>query len=551
MTDVRDVLVDSEEEEEDKEGSDDSDVEEEMEGLDEDNDSALNPTTLCLLSMTTLAPTEKPSLKVFGIPELAYIICSVIQKRDNVSLMQVCRQFFHDVLPFVWEEVDEANALVSLIPGGGIFTYDSELSPYIVMQLPHSLELSRFNIYAPYVKRFTPSALYIDNHEGWEEFLSCVRSIDLLPNLEALYLPVSEHNRYRSGPDKIQADSANWITAFLSSSLRTLTLVPREATHSIQLTHWLDFDLTNSLITAVSQECRHLCSLSVFPAEIRARGSQFWDMFSQQASFSYDSLQIHSSLAHLSNLSSLSISPVILSTEALIAISGLRNLGSLRVLGLEYDRKVYCDDLQIPTSAFPVLKNLELYQLTWGTIVNMCKAKSIVDGLHSMTISYAHQSDISDANETSMSLSDIIPLLAANNSHVTALSVDSYQHPTISPRVLESLKSLSLVSLHLGWSMVLDHKFEALCSFLSCTPLVEKLKLNMDQDPFSPQRLKTIVGILPRLRSIWIPVEWGLITGLTEADFTLSRSRNTNLLHLRSNFYLPDPQQESAERLAR
>jgi hypothetical protein len=82
--------------------------------------------------MTTLTAIEKASLKVFGIPELTYLICSITQKRDNASLMRVCRQFFHQILPFVWEEVDEANPLVSMIPGCGIFTYDIDLVPYVV-----------------------------------------------------------------------------------------------------------------------------------------------------------------------------------------------------------------------------------------------------------------------------------------------------------------------------------------------------------------------------------------------------------------------------------
>ncbi|CAE6531914.1 unnamed protein product [Rhizoctonia solani] len=139
--------------------------------------------------MASLARTERASLKVFGIPELAHLICATIQKRDNVSLMRVCRQLFYYILPFVWEEVDEANSLMSLIPGGGIVINDPELSPYMVMQLPNSLELSRFNVYGPHVKRLTPSALWVDEYDDWEGFLSCTQSVDLLPNLETLYLP--------------------------------------------------------------------------------------------------------------------------------------------------------------------------------------------------------------------------------------------------------------------------------------------------------------------------------------------------------------------------
>ena len=82
--------------------------------------------------MASSAPTEQAALKLFGIPELAHLICGTIRKRDNVNLMKVCRGLFYSILPFVWEEVNGPNPLVSLIPGGGIVYYESELPSYIV-----------------------------------------------------------------------------------------------------------------------------------------------------------------------------------------------------------------------------------------------------------------------------------------------------------------------------------------------------------------------------------------------------------------------------------
>ncbi|KAG8688514.1 hypothetical protein FRC11_005306 [Ceratobasidium sp. 423] len=506
--------------------------------------------------MASLAPTERASLKVFGIPELTHLICTAIQKRDNVNLMRVCRQLFYYILPFVWEEVDEANSLVSLIPGGGIITYDSEVSPHVVMRLPESLELSRFNIYAPHVKRLTPSALCIDEYDNWEGFLSCTRSVDLLPNLEALHLATLDNTRHTTTVTdwKIEAESVNWIIAFLSTSLRTLALVPSEALGFGHRIRWLDFGLTNSLLTSVAQKCPRLCSFNILPGEVESRAPvSRWRFGSvPQVSFSCDSPEIHSNLLRLSNLSFLLISPVVLSPKALNALSGLPKLETLCILGLENDLKVYGDDLQVPIEPFPALRNLELSRLTWGTVVNLCNAKFLTTKLHSITISYPHHSEVPDIFEDVSTRSfDIIPSLAANSPSITTLALRYFGDRQVSPGGLKSWGCLPLVNLHLGWTVISYCGFEALYSILSRLLLLEGLELNVDQKPFDLKQLRTIVETLPRLRRIQIPVKWGSIMQLTAADFTPCRTQSNNTLYLKSDFYLPKVQQEGAERLAR
>ncbi|CAE6461845.1 unnamed protein product [Rhizoctonia solani] len=156
--------------------------------------------------MALPAPTKRAALKVFGIPELAHIICGTLRKRDNARLTQVCRELFYSILSFVWEEIDRPDLLVSMIPGGGIVFYESELSPYVVMRLPGSLDLSRFNIYAPHVKRLTLYRMNVDAYDGWERFLSCTRSVDLLPNLEAIYFPTSHIDQYALSKEQVDTN---------------------------------------------------------------------------------------------------------------------------------------------------------------------------------------------------------------------------------------------------------------------------------------------------------------------------------------------------------
>ncbi|CAE7131483.1 unnamed protein product, partial [Rhizoctonia solani] len=508
----------------------------------------LRPRFFHLLSMSSQVHAERTALRVFGIPELAHLICGTIPRYDNVSLMQTCRQLFHNILPFVWERVDQADTLVSLIPGGGVVTYNlnPDLLPYMVMQLPSRLDLTRFNIYAPYVKRFSPSTPYVDEYAGWESFLSCVRSIDLLPNLETIYLPVRDHNEYSYGDVKaIDTDCVNWVTAFLSSSLRTLQLGywKQGPYWNNRGAPWMDFSLFDSLMAVVFQKCSGLRSLSILPASVRhdegyARSSQLL--------FSRGNPQAYLNFLQLNNLSSLRVSSAILNLDALVTLSVLPSLETLCIHGSDLDRYISCDGLELPIEAFPALKHLELTAQTWANIGNLCSAKPIVLGLHSLTIEYpSYQSE-----GQYHSLHDIIPLLAVNNSSIATLVLHGFRTTLVPPSVLQSWRQLPLIDLHLEWSFDTDQAFSIISSIISCLPLLEVLKLSMAEYVFDLRELRTIVEHLPRLRHLRAPLEEGSVTEFVEGDFTPCRSQSNESLYLESNFYLPTPQQENAERLA-
>ncbi|CAE6480267.1 unnamed protein product, partial [Rhizoctonia solani] len=473
--------------------------------------------------MASPVSTEPAWLKVFGIPELAHIICATFRRRDKASLMQVCRPIFYSLLPVVWEEVDAPDALVSMIPGGGFLTYDSDLVPYVVMQLPGSLELSRFNIYAPHVKRLTLSPIYVDEYDGWGRFLACTQHANLLPNLEILYLPSPERGHYGCNTPKVETDSVNWIIAFLSSSLQTLVLTPPEARHFAQYTNtpWLDFSSFGGLMTSVAQKCPQLRSLSILPRDFRKRvptpGRNYRPL--PQGLFPYKPSEICSNLLYLSNLTSLLASPAILYPEAMITLSGLPCLESLCVVGWEYEYEVHCNHLQLPIKSFPVLKHLELNRLSWSTIANLCNATPLISGLQSMTIAYPAVSNVGSDEKTYKSLSDIIPLLAANNSIITTLTVHEYGSRQISPEILNAWSRLPLVNLHLGWSVIDYCGFDVLYSILSCLPLLEVLELSLTQDPLYLKQMREIVDLLPRLRRLRIPVKWESIFELAQRDF--------------------------------
>ncbi|CUA71937.1 hypothetical protein RSOLAG22IIIB_09950 [Rhizoctonia solani] len=285
--------------------------------------------------MSSPAPTEPAALKVFGIPELAHLICAITRKHDNANLMQACRKLFRSILPFVWEQVDGPNALMSMIPGGGVVYHESEsgLSPYIVMQLPGSLELSRFNIYAPHVKRLMLSHIYVDVYDEWRRFHSCTQSVDLLPNLEAIYFPPPHPSKSISNDNQVETDAVNWAIAFLSTSLQALVQAPPEVTHSIRATSplWLDFDSLHNIMTSIAQKCPRLHSLNILPAQAKPTEPTNRPGLGPlpRISFWFNSPKTYSSFFQLGHLTSLLISVVILCPGGLAALSILPKLECL------------------------------------------------------------------------------------------------------------------------------------------------------------------------------------------------------------------------------
>ncbi|KAH7337599.1 hypothetical protein B0J17DRAFT_432070 [Rhizoctonia solani] len=335
----------------------------------------------------------------------------------------------------------------------------------------------------------------------------------------------------------------NWVIAFLSTSLQTLMLATPEVTHSTRYgsAPWLDFSLFTSLITSVAQKCPRLRSLGVLHGNLKKRcprsGRNYGPL--PQDLFSCDSPEIYSNFLHLSNLTSLVASAAILYPEAVLALSGLPRLESLCIIDREYNFKVCCDHSQLPIKAFPALKHLELNRLSWSTIADLCKVKPLVSGIQSMTISYPGYSNAGD-EERYRSLSDIIPVLALNNSILATLTVHDYGSRQISPEILNSWSHFPLVNLHLGWSVINYCGFDVLCSILSRLPLLEILELSLTQDPLDLKQLREIVDLLPRLRRLWIPVKWEFVFELAPRDFTPCRSDSDHNLYLKSNFYLPN-----------
>ncbi|CAE6477917.1 unnamed protein product [Rhizoctonia solani] len=505
------------------------------------------------------------ALKVFGIPELAHLICGTNRKRDNVNIMLTCRLIFQNIMPLVWEEVDDVVSLVSMIPGGGIISYDSEpLSPLMitpartrkVLRCPRALNLSRFNIYAPSIKRLRlPLTIHVDEYENWEAFLSCALPVELLPSLESIYLSFPKNHPHQNYETKIGPDLVNLVISFLSSSLSTLVMVPPNVASQPQPSDWMNLELFHKLLSTVSQKCPNIRTIQILPGDIVLRESGYrWNSgVIQKLSFSYGSSGINAVILPLSRLVSLLVSPFVLNPGVLYAIAKLPALESLHILGIESDYTVYCNNLQLPTQSFPALTHLELNRLVKKTVINICKLGPFVQTLRSLSIlnhpeSGSHSIYIPKPYPN---LFDIIRAMASYNSKLERLTTRQANVHTL-PKLVELWGHFPLVSLRLEWGVDLYDDFDALHRLLSWFPLLEDLVLgDLGMDEFDLKQVRAIVQLLPLLRHLRISIEWESILQLEKADFQPVSTQSEHTLCLESLFHLPNPQQESAENVAR
>jgi hypothetical protein len=528
------------------------------------------------------SPTQRElaCMQVFSIPELAHLICKSARKSDNVSLLRVSRQLFHDIRPFVWESTDAIATLALMIPGTNIVVHDEDLMPFTVssydpsckylfsdvdttskvMHLPGSLDLSRFNLYAPYIKQLEiPYTLQIDKYDNWEDFLACTRSIDLLPNLETLHMVFSH-----PWTECIATDLINWATAFLSTSLLGLSVHPdllrpmfaslwMNSPRSTHFGAYVDLNLTHKLLRHVSPKCPQLNSLTLMPGNVTTKTTteawRGWHSTSQvlltNVSFTTPSSlpETHSNILRFRSLRTLTTTPFILEAQTFMALSQLPRLQSLSVSSLPEDLDIYCRGFEVPDNAFPALQSLELKCMNWDSIINLCSLKPFIHDLRSVNILDA-RSLVGTLNRNR--LAELLSLFAKHNSPITSMSVQGHDSWPTPPGMIQYLQYLPLVKLTLA-PFQLD-EFN-IVTFLHALPVVEELRLALPNALHLGQ-LRLIVSLLSKLHSLSLPFLDESVDELSEEDFRILRSQSQDKLYL-WDFPLQSLRDEDAKRLAR
>ncbi|CAE7185602.1 unnamed protein product [Rhizoctonia solani] len=199
--------------------------------------------------------------KVLKVPELLSLICSFARTADCVSLARTCRPIFKVATVFVWQHVNGAQNLLTLLSGTLIIgDIKSPESRKIAIGVAASaVDFSRFDFYAPYVRRLT-----VYGHEakyfrvsGWSPLLIRANSRPLLPNLLSMVMQTKCDSH---GPDQFM-----WIRSFSGPSVLTIQAAP---SHLLSRTPPRVSPLAASaILDTIAARCPRLLKLSLFVSE--------------------------------------------------------------------------------------------------------------------------------------------------------------------------------------------------------------------------------------------------------------------------------------------
>ncbi|CAE6437513.1 unnamed protein product [Rhizoctonia solani] len=493
------------------------------------------------------------SLHVFGILELAKLICNLIPRSDNARLLCVCRQLSQDIRPFVWEHTDAVETLIGMIPETRVDTYiDEPFRPYLTMHLPKSLDISRLGIYAPHIKSLDiPLTTSIDEYKNWGGFLSSIgtQAIELLPNLEHLRLALPRDTR----GETIRLEAFNWAVAFMSSSLLSFRVYPElrwDADIKEFSDAWIKLELATHLLRNLSKRCPKLNSLMILPgnielktkvAEIHPRLGQITEVVPTLAKFWAPLEKIHLILPRFQSLRILSATPYILEPAAFIALSKLPCLESLtmRDVQLDNDWQGYCYklDSELTDQSFPALQHLELIDLLHDTLIHICNQRPLAQALHSLRPAIAW------SNVHQNKLAHLLGLLAKHRSPVGRLCL--FHIPpnwSLFPYSINLIFHLKLTHLSIPQPNGFNYEMAQLAHV---APALESLEFNQwmcDRD-FRLEELWPIATLWPNLRHLSAPIEFSSAGHLGEPGPAPRDSQSLEPFCLESYFY-DDPEVE-------
>ncbi|CAE7176713.1 unnamed protein product [Rhizoctonia solani] len=453
--------------------------------------------------------TPNSSLRVFEIYELVVLICELLSRRDNASLLCVCHQLSRVVRPFVWERIDTVEPLVRMIPGTCVDVYgDEPFRPFITMSLPKSLDLARLSFYAPYIKYLDiPLTTTIDAYENWDQFLASTRTTDLLPNLQHLKLIFT----WRTNEETIIGDTLKWVTAFLSSSLLSLEIYPDFGWNASihRFGHaFIGLDRATQLLHALSEKCSRLSSLAILPGDITTHSSMWLDtttygagaeVVPASAIFHKEHIRLDLIFPRFEYLRDLSATPSILESRVFRALGDLAYLETLSIRGFPItDLQGNCykvaSNLELTAHSFPALRHLDLLNLHYKVVINICRHKPLARALRRLR----------PINWWSTGRQRHTELLDSLIEHDSAIDQLDLFHLLprwfITPRFLRCLSYLQLT--HLSIPQPVHRRFEYDWNELArAVPVLKSLELTewITYEPLEFERLWDIAIALPNL----------------------------------------------------
>ncbi|KAG9097515.1 hypothetical protein FRC06_007473 [Ceratobasidium sp. 370] len=428
-----------------------------------------------------------PFQRTFNLPELVHIICSFLKRRDYVNLLYLSHDVYACILPLVWEETN-LKAVLSLIPETG--------TPSGIIDLPSAADLTRLNIYTPWVKTLT-----VSKTEEFDFPDEQPRELPqpLLPNLRRLIINL---------PDEPAELADNWLSRLLNPELSALEMGTAHTQEEIEMQTeeylQLDLALYCELFEQVHRACPRIKTLQIIPVGDEAEA---------------ECGAAYGKLAKMIYLQSVTLI-VSHATEELIYALG--QLPHLEKLSLRTSRPIASSQhaISVPEDLFPSLHQLTLFGLGDHTIGAICKVSPLFHHLTQANIIFDKQCYEDDQGDYMRSVIAVEPM-GRNSLHLQDLTIHprgNYGKFVACLPVINMLKHLPLRSLGLG-AITFDPRWDGYgegdpeydgdeltrsnsptaqwTAFL--TSVTSLQELHLERQNLGPEQLELIASLLPNL----------------------------------------------------
>lgn len=312
--------------------------------------------------------------------------------------------------------------------------------------------------------------LLIDEFNNWNGSLACAQSVNLLPNLEEIewkYVPGTLAER--TGLDII-----NWIAAFLpeSTSLQKLHISSNYKLPKRERCY-VDLEQICRLLQDAPQQWNCLDTLTFLPGGVPPQ-RRFTEPVDKYENLPLElSVGISSFIRSLGNLRTLSISTLAFEPRVITAIAQLPLLESLTIKCIYETGQLYYENWELPEPAFASLKDLQLHNICWSTVIRICDINPLVRNLRNVrVINHVWAEPLGNDR-----FAQLLSCLTRHNAPVSHLSVHSIPWLFVAlpcPPSVVHLPRLPLTSLSLE---TFEFDNPSIKAILLAVPALEELSL--------------------------------------------------------------------------
>ncbi|KEP48390.1 hypothetical protein V565_125990 [Rhizoctonia solani 123E] len=320
--------------------------------------------------------------RVLEMPELITLITEEFDIDYQRELMLVSKHFFRSVGPTAWKSVPRLDFLLRLIDGTEVKSYRFEESKgahyeftEITIILPLNPDLSRYNIYAPWVHELEIFEECSQEIRNLDPFLTILDGHPPLPNLRKL-------TTYTGASNLSDKQLMDFINMFIGPSLREIRTLFHEKGHPT----YINTSSISTLFKRIKETCPQIRALEFYPDS--PYGSSEPITLSNQCRIILQSF---------SNLRSFNSTTYILEPSVFRILGGLPHLESLGIRGSHMEYPVINEQLSVPADWFEELIELQLYDIHPQDIKVLWGQPSIVKKLGSALI----QTDPTTASDPS------------------------------------------------------------------------------------------------------------------------------------------------------